>query len=78
MITTSIMTASDFHSNPPCNFNHPRNIDWTARTLELQGEMTNSDAQGKADLEYRQGKLPTFSEGSEWKNAAVKYLKSLK
>lgn len=62
----------------PCMFSHPRNLDWTARVLELNQEMTNSDAQGVADLEYRQGKLPVYPEGSRWHVEAKKYTANLK
>ena len=65
------MTATDPF---PCHFDHPRNLDWTARVLELQGEMTNSDAQGVADIEFSQGKLPVYPQGSKWNEAAREYI----
>jgi hypothetical protein len=73
-----MITEATFHENPPCLFSHPRNLDWTARVLVLQSEMTNSDAQGVADIEYRSGKLPAFSPNSPEIAAAKEYIAALK
>jgi hypothetical protein len=40
--------------------------------------MTNSDAQGVADIEYRSGKLPAFSPNSPEIAAAKEYIAALK
>ena len=61
----------------PCMFSHPRNLDWTARVMQLWETMSNSDAQGVADLEYRQGKLLVFPPGSVEITKAKEYTKFL-
>lgn len=58
-------------------FSHPRNIDWLARVSELEEEMTTSDAQGVADLEYRSGALPVFTTENPYFVAARKMISVL-